>query len=324
MRPGRHDQWQLVPRDRKKDANGNANGNAGGNGMASNGAMNSSPVTTPTYPVCHPGSVPCRRRTTGTKTGTLQGVLAGWLSRTLHVPIQHEEDPMNPTLTKLDREWDAIKASPASRAALLRWGQREPALDELNDLGHLLDKRTSPEEAPAILSALARLAAHDELAARTLLQALVPGLLRLASTVCRDDPTSFEELVAFAWERIRTYPQSRSGSVAANVLWDVRKAYRRHRAIEAPRSDCDEPENLAAGPSAEETALAGLAVDDLLAVARESGVISPAALALILRTRVELVPLVVAAREQHATAQQANCIRWRAERRLRPLLAKAS
>ena len=229
---------------------------------------------------------------------------------------------MNQTLATLDHEWDAIKASPASCEALRQWGRLEPALDGLADLDHLLKERTRSEAAPAMLSALVRLAAHDQLAARTLLQALVPGLLRFATTECRDDPAGFEELIAIAWVRIRTYPESRDGSVAANIVLDVRKTYRSHRAIESPKAQFDQPVRHPEVPSAEDTFLTGSAVDDLLVLARRRSAISPAALNLIVRTRVDLIPLDVAAREQHASSQQASCIRWRAERRLRPILAE--
>lgn len=292
--------------------------------MASNRAMRACPVTRPPRPVCHPGTVPGQRMPTGTKTGTLKGALPGCPARILHVPIQHEEDPMNQTLATLDHEWDAIKASPASCEALREWGRLEPTLDGLADLDHLLKERTRSEAAPAMLSALARLAAHDQLAARTLLQALVPGLLRFATTGCRDDPTAFEELIAIAWVRIRTYPQTRDGSVAANIVLDVRKNYRSHRAIESPKAKFDQPGRHAEVPSAEDTVLAGSALGDLLALASRRSAISPVALNLIVRTRVDLVPLDMAAREQQASYQHASHIRWRAERRLRPILARVS
>jgi hypothetical protein len=68
-------------------------------------------------------------------------------------------------------------------------------------------------------------------AARALLQALVPGLHRLARTVGGGSDEAAAELVALAWARIVTYPfERRPGRVAANVLLDVRKTYlREHR-----------------------------------------------------------------------------------------------
>lgn len=283
-----------------------------------------SPVAiTPATRSLLPVVVPLMKSRTGTRAGTSEGVAAGLAQRTLPVLIQHEEDLMNRTLAALDREWAELNRSHGSAEALDRWSRAEPALAGLTTLAAILEERRSdPEAAPAILAALARLAVDDDLAARCLLHALVPGMVRIASTIYADDPLAFDELVSLAWERIRTYPTSRPGSVAANVLWDVRKRYREHRAIEGPESAGQEPLHEEPTPSAEEVVLGRGAIDDLVAAHRE-GVISGVALSLILRTRVDEVSLDVAAREQQANAQQANCIRWRAERRLRPVLRTA-
>ena len=230
---------------------------------------------------------------------------------------------MNKTLAALDREWAELDRSPAGAEALQRWTQAEPALAGIPTLDALLAARTDTTAAPGILGALARLAVDDHVAARALLQALVPGLVRLASTACADDPLALDELISLAWERIRTYPLGRTGSVAANVLWDVRKRYRKHRSFDVPTAVTTEIASEETSPSAEEIVLGHCVVDDLVA-AQRSGVISNAALALILRTRLAEVPLETAAADQRSTAAQANCVRWRAERRLRPVLAMAS
>jgi len=259
-----------------------------------------------------------------TDTGTVNGSVAGYPRRSLPVPYQHEEDLMNSTLTKLDREWDELCRSAASRATVMTWGSREPALSGFGSVGELLRARKqNPLTAPAVLSALARMAADDQLAARTLLQAMLPGLVAMASTSCSDDPAAMDEFVSLAWERIRTYPTQRPGSVAANILMDVRKRYREHRAIEAPLQEIAELPAAGVEPSAEEVVLGRSVVHDLVA-ARRSGVIDSVGLALILRTRIDGISLELAAGEQRATVKQASCIRWRAERRLRPVLPRVS
>ena len=111
---------------------------------------------------------------------------------------------MKATLTALDREWTALDRSPASTLALRRWATTQPALAGLDSLGAVLAARTHPKAAPAILSCLAQLAGEDALAARTLLQALLPGLVRMATTSGDDDPAALDELVSLAWERIRS------------------------------------------------------------------------------------------------------------------------
>jgi hypothetical protein len=73
----------------------------------------------------------------------------------------------------------------------------------------LLERRRNPDLAPGILAALAALAPGSGLAARTLLQARLPGLVRLAATAGRGDPGAVDEMLGLAWERIRTYPASR-------------------------------------------------------------------------------------------------------------------
>lgn len=231
---------------------------------------------------------------------------------------------MNPTLTELDREWRDLCRATTSHTALKQWASTEAALAGLLTLDAVLvERKDDADAAPAILAALARLAVDDRLAARTLLQAMLPGLVKLAATCWADDPDALEELVSLAWVRIRTYPVSRLGPVAANVFMDVRKRYREHRAIDAP--DGTGPELPLAGiePSAEEIVLGRCAIGDVIAAERD-GVIDVVALGLILRTRVDDVPLELAAAEHESTVRQANCIRWRAERRLRPVLAMVS
>ncbi|MGH3849009.1 MAG: hypothetical protein ACRDRT_04790 [Pseudonocardiaceae bacterium] len=151
----------------------------------------------------------------------------------------------------------------------------------------------------------------------------MPGLVKMASTCCSDDPAAIDELLSLAWVRIRTYPVRRPGPVAANVLMDVRKRYREHRAIEAPDGTWVAMEPAGIEPSAEDVVLGRCAIGDLIAAERD-GVIDIVALGLILRTRVDGVSLELAAAEQESTVRRANCIRWRAEHRLRPVLALVS
>jgi DNA-directed RNA polymerase specialized sigma24 family protein len=175
-------------------------------------------------------------------------------------------------LASLDADWGRIAHGPDAHAALRRWGLSHPALSGLENLEEVLARRQDPHVAPGVLSALAALAPSDPLAARTLLQALVPGLLRLAggSTGC-DDPAAMQEMVSLAWGRIRTYPSSRSGSVAGNVLLDVKKDYRRHREIDVPRSSLALVVTRTGNvPSAEDEVVDRLAFVELLDAHREA------------------------------------------------------
>jgi len=219
------------------------------------------------------------------------------------------------TTEALDREWRVEhEHSAAGAAAVTRWSDREPDLYGLADLGDALDCRHDPDRGPAVLAALARLAPTEELAARTLLQALLPGLVHMALRRFADDPDAVEDITAVAWERIRTYPATRPGSVAANVIVDVRKRYQAQRTVSSPEKF--PVAELGAAPSAEEVALGRLTVEELVAAAH-AGFISDNALGLILRTRLDDVPLRQVAAERDEDEHALTCVRWRAERRLR-------
>jgi hypothetical protein len=122
--------------------------------------------------------------------------------------------------------------------------------------------------------------------------------------------------------------------VAANVLRDVAKGYRRHREIEVPRkrhqiectpdmaesgSDDAVAERVETVPSAEEVALGRAIVEDVLA-AQRNGIISEHALRLIVETRLLGVQVTeIAAREGRRWSTVASW-RLRAERRVRETL----
>jgi len=218
-----------------------------------------------------------------------------------------------PTLTA---EFHRLSHSTDGRRRLRRWAVAFPALAGIRDLEGVLARRSQdPTAAPAVLSALAALAPTDELAARTLLHALLPGLVHLARTAGHDDPQALEDMVSLAWERIRTYPSDRPGRVAANVLWDVRKRYRRHRRIDAPLSLPLPPSAEASVRSAEDEALDLVSLKEVVAVYRR-GVISEAAYRLIVRTRFSGVPIGEIAREQNVSTHVLAQRRYLAERRL--------
>jgi hypothetical protein len=226
---------------------------------------------------------------------------------------------MTQILDALDEEWSATARSPGSRRALMRWSNAHPEFLGLEDLDGVLARRREPGRAGAILAALARMAPSDTLAARTLLQIMLPGLICLAGRTAADDPVAIDEMISLAWERIRTYPTHRTSSVAGNILLDVRKQYRRHRRFEAPRDLVEltvEPVDDTATP--EDAALARLTLDQLRAAQRD-GVVSADALATIIRTRVVGERISDLAAEQNVSCERLWHRRWRAEARLREL-----
>jgi hypothetical protein len=103
-----------------------------------------------------------------------------------------------------------------------------PTLPALRDAAH---RRGDPVAADRILAALARRSATDDLAARVLLQLLLPGTRALA---CRlwwlaDHDEQAAAAVAAVYEQIRTYPFARRPArIAANILADARQQLTRH------------------------------------------------------------------------------------------------
>lgn len=230
------------------------------------------------------------------------------------------------TTRALDREWqDDYAHSTEGITALRRWEVTEPALRGLDDLDHLLEARTDPQRAQHILGALARHAPCDVVAARTLLQAMLPGLVVLALRTLRRDRAAFEDVVALAWLRICNYPPTRCGSVAGNVMLDVRKDYLAQRKAAAPEFEVlrSDPASSESAPSAEDVALATTIFEDLVDAA-ERGVIDARDLDVVVRTRTGQATLHEVGADHGTTGRYAKCIRWRAERRLRDHLPPAA
>lgn len=231
------------------------------------------------------------------------------------------------TTRALDHEWETDYAqSCAGRRAIRSWSLTEPALRGLGDLAEVLEARRIRERSGQILSALARLAPSERLAARTLLQALLPGLVDLALRQFHDDPDAFEELTALAWERICTYPPNRRGGVAGNVLLDVRKRYLAARSpngwAEVPVAEVL-PDQKATAPSAEHEVLVAMALEQFFASV-DSGLITERAFDMIVRTRIGDESIEELAADHAVTNDNVLCVRWRAEQRLRRELDPAA
>jgi hypothetical protein len=127
----------------------------------------------------------------------------------------------------LDREWAVLVVSPAIRSTLRRWSD-DPVLARYADLGALIRALRAgardPEHTNQILAALTRRAPVDDLAARTMLQALIPGLFnvtrRLGGAVIDEELEA--QVLTEAFDRIRHYPlERRPRAIAANVIQDV-------------------------------------------------------------------------------------------------------
>jgi hypothetical protein len=227
----------------------------------------------------------------------------------------------------LDRQWAVLVQSPEANAALERWGD-EPGL-HATDLDDLVTRiwGAPAREADSMLAALARRAGTDEVAARTLLHALRPGLRHLGRRFAfgGSDDLVDHEIVALAWERIRTYPaERRPRLIGANVLLDVRKGYLRQARREDAATDAlrtTGAEQALVAPSAEdalvEDELASLRrAHALLASAVGRGAITRASAALVWRTRVQEDDDVTVAAELGVGVRTMQRRRQRAERQL--------
>lgn len=230
-----------------------------------------------------------------------------------------------PVFHALDRSWATLVHSPDAAAALDRWSA-EPAL-AAPDLDALVDRiwAAAKPDADRAHAALAARAPVDETAARVLLQVLRPGLRNLGRRLALGG--SFDdvdhEIVALAWERIRTYPiDRRPAAIAANVLLDVRKSYVR---------DVLEPERLRlefvrdnlgpTTPSAEHEALDAFEpslrrAHERLVAAVDSGVITPLSARVVWRTRVQQDDDADVAAELGVAVRTLQRRRQRAEREL--------
>lgn len=142
-------------------------------------------------------------------------------------------------LVRLHREWKVLSHRPAVLRRASGWGLDLPftSLDDIVVAAGLYHRReareaagrtaagTSPE-GNTVLARLLVLARSDDLAARVVLQRLLPGLVsrarRWRPTRRGGSETAFEELVTAAWLVIRGFPvERRPTHLAANLLRDA-------------------------------------------------------------------------------------------------------
>lgn len=134
-------------------------------------------------------------------------------------------------LGQLDREWDRLADCSVGRRAVRTWAVGEPLLAGARSLRQLVERvneRGHAEESDAILLILLRHASTDDVAARTVLQAMMPAVKNMTSRFSTCGAWSAEEtaavVVAAMWERVRTYPvERRPKKVAANLALDTRQ-----------------------------------------------------------------------------------------------------
>lgn len=136
--------------------------------------------------------------------------------------------------TRLDREWNRLNHRSAALDRVRSWQVTDRSFRSLDELLHLAGfKAPASAESDEVLRRLVVAAADEPLAARIVLQRLLPGLLAIVRREQQHDRDldAFDLLAAEAWMAIITYRADRRPTdVAARLLNDAR-----HRAFTTPR-----------------------------------------------------------------------------------------
>jgi DNA-directed RNA polymerase specialized sigma24 family protein len=230
-------------------------------------------------------------------------------------------------LDNLDADWQRELNRPLLLGRFRARQEAEPALSQFADLKALvrfMHKATSAGvEKDRVLCALLVWAQQDPSGGRVVLEAIRPGLLRLAGRLI-GDVADHEELRAVllgaVWEQIRGYPVSRRPrSVAANLLLDtlrqtVRTLHDRRRVRLVPCGLDIDPAygdpSPARRPSDEGD------VDGLLDRAVKAGALGREEAQIILKSRIDGISVEELARSEGVSYNTMKLRRQRAERRL--------
>lgn len=161
---------------------------------------------------------------------------------------------------RLHSEWRRLDSRPHVVATVNGWGLSFGPVACLDDVLRAVGYGWAGDDrSDGALRELVRLAAHDHLAARIVLQRILPGLGSVARRRGDGNParaaTAFDELVGWAWQLIRTYPiERRPRWLAANLVRDAQyQAFTRPARLRRhPTSRFDEVDTLPAGNTAEE------------------------------------------------------------------------
>jgi hypothetical protein len=198
--------------------------------------------------------------------------------------------PHRHVLSRLQLEWDRLARRPAAVGRARRWPLVLPCLESLDDvLDHTgYGRRGGPpvvdeDDANHFLGQLVIVGRDDELAARVVLQRILPGLANRArhrGCTHLDRIDAFDELLSCAWTVIRAFPvERRPTHIASNLIRDaeyhafVKATRRRGSDHPVPDHELDRPGIETVDPAVELAELladarrAGVADDDLRLVA---------------------------------------------------------
>ena len=192
----------------------------------------------------------------------------------------------------LDREWQRLARDRAAARRLAGVCTVAGGAGSLADLEAYV-RAAGPAEADAVLLALVQrvVGEGDELAARVLLQLLLPGTRNLARRwwALGDNDERAAAAVAAVYQRIRRYPLARRpGRIAANVLLDAARDLR--RAVRAAGSalvdDRDRPSAAGGDPAEAPAAHAAVELASVLTDAVDDGALDLRDARLIAQSRI--------------------------------------
>jgi len=181
-------------------------------------------------------------------------------------------------LRRMDAEWAALQEDEPAALACRRWAEGTAALVGCGTPAEVLDRVAGAPDA-VLARLLASAAEGDRLAARVVLQALLPKVVRMASV---DPGAEVDDYVAAMWCSVATYPVARRPtSVAANLALDTLKAVHRQRhpapdVVTSPEvvlQAADHPHAAVVGRAADRT---GPSAADVLDRARQHRLVDPA------------------------------------------------
>jgi len=175
---------------------------------------------------------------------------------------------------QLALEWSRLRRHRGSIARAAGWNIVEGSLDDLDQIltaiGFEVDQTPQNE---ACLRQLISTAVDDDLAARIVVQRLLPGLLAVVRKRRRTGCSSnaFEELLGALWIGIRTFnPDRTPSSLAAALISDA--DYRTFRAAHRRRSSGERPTDLSAMQiRANEEPNSADEIEELFELAEQSG-----------------------------------------------------
>jgi hypothetical protein len=182
--------------------------------------------------------------------------------------------PHPTTGQRLALEWTRLRTRPDTLRRATRWGLTDGRVSNLEEVLTAVGFETAgTPDTERRLRRLVILAGNDELAARVVVQRLLPGLLAVVRRRRRGGygDTAFDELLATLWISIRTYnPDRQPTCLAAALISDA--DYRAFRSANRRRSATERPVDIDDSFVAEHRTCASDELDELLNDALEAGV----------------------------------------------------